>query len=99
MKAALHSPSTARIQRRLERLELEHLRQHAAELAERLEAAEQRAADAEQRLSWAEDNAEFWREQHIETINQMADDTGGTPGLTMGGQLVIVPATEGGLHA
>jgi tryptophan 2,3-dioxygenase len=87
-----HTAATARVQRRLERWELQHLRQHAAELAVRLE-------EAERRLSDAEDAAEFWREQHIETINQIAEETGGTPGLTMGGQVVVVPAAVGGLHA
>ncbi|MDO9357897.1 MAG: hypothetical protein Q7T70_02750 [Polaromonas sp.] len=38
------TPTLRKLQRRLERWELEHLRQHADELAERLQAAEQRAA-------------------------------------------------------
>lgn len=87
------------LQYRLERWELEHLRQHAAELAERLEAAEQRAAEAERRLSDAEYIAEFWHDQAIEMHNVAADAAGGMPGITMDGQLVVVPAVAGGLHA
>lgn len=93
------TPLLRNLQRRLDRWELEHLRQHATGLAEQLEAAEQRAVEAERRLSDAEYTAEFWHDQTVEMHNQAADESGGMPGLTMGGQLVMVPAAEGGLHA
>jgi hypothetical protein len=77
------------LQRRLERWELEHLRQHAAELAERLELAEQRADDAERRARIAEAMCDQW--QHLEWERAEAD--GPTRiGLTIEGQLVAVPA-------
>lgn len=91
MSAVKHTPATARIQRRLERLELEHLRQHAAELAERLE-------EAERRLSHAEYTAEFWHDQAFEMHNTAADAVGGMPGITMDGQLVVLPASTGALQ-
>jgi hypothetical protein len=90
--SAQHTRATASLQRRFERWELEHLRVLAADLAARLE-------ETERRLAGAEDRADFWHDQAIEMHNQAADDAGGMPGLTMGGQLVIVPAIEGGLHA
>lgn len=56
-------------------------------------------ADLRQRLSWAEDCAERWREDAISAINDAAERSGGAPGLTMAGHLVVVPPTQGGLHA
>jgi hypothetical protein len=90
--SAQHTPATSRIQRRLERWELEHLRQHAAELAARLE-------ETERRLSYAEDAADSWREEALQMQLEAADAVGGQPGLTMGGSLVIVPSTAGGLQS
>lgn len=89
-----HTAATSRIQARLERWELDHLRQHAADLAERLEAAEARAADLERQLSYAEDSSEFWREQAIQMQLDAAEEIGGAPGITMGGALVIAQMPE-----
>jgi hypothetical protein len=94
MTRALHA-----LQRRLERWELEHLRQHAAELAQRLEAAELRAADAERRLSDAEYTAEFWHDQAVDLHNAAAEASDGVPGITIDGRTVVVPRGAGGLHA
>lgn len=96
------TPATPRLralQRRLAKWEIAHLRQHAAELAERLEAAEQRAAEAERRLNDAEYACDFWHDQAVEAHNAAADAAGGAPGVTMGGRLVVVPANAGGLHS
>lgn len=92
-------PRLRNLKRRLERWELEHLRQHAAELAGRLEAAEQRAADAEERASAAEYACDFWHDQAVDAHNAAAEAAGGTPGITVNGQLVVVPAVAGGLYA
>ena len=51
----LMTPDLARIQSKLDRWELDHLRELAADLAERLQAAEARA-------DYAEQTAEYWRE-------------------------------------
>ncbi|HWT21665.1 MAG TPA: hypothetical protein VN280_22410 [Variovorax sp.] len=93
------TPLVKNLKRRLERWELDHLRQHAAELAERLEAAEKRAADAEARATHAEYNSDFWHDQAIDAHNAAADAMVGVPGITIDGQLVVVAATGGGLHA
>lgn len=83
--SARHTHATSRIQRRLERWELEHLRQHAAQLAERLE-------EAERRLSCAEDTAEFWRESHHRLEEHLDDGTADARciGLTQQGELLVV---------
>lgn len=95
----LHPPRLRSLKRRLDRWELEHLRKHAAELAAKLEAAEQRAEDALRRLSDAEYTAEFWHDQAVDMHNAAADAAGGMPGITMDGRLVVVPANMGGLHS
>jgi hypothetical protein len=70
------------LQRRLERWELNHLRQLAAELHERLERAEDEA-----RRAW--ESAEFWRENAMQLQEELMDE-GATIGLTKEGQLVVV---------
>lgn len=83
-----HSPATARIQRRLERWELDHLRALAADLAERVEQLEQSLADAY-------DSAEFWRESHHRLEVHLQDDTEDARciGLTRQGDLLVVRTT------
>ncbi len=84
----LQAPLLLTLQRRLDRWELDHLRQHAAELAERLE-------DAERRLSYADEQAEFWREQCMrleEAITDKDSGSGRQVGLTLSGDLVVVEA-------
>ncbi|OAK66057.1 hypothetical protein A3K87_09840 [Variovorax paradoxus] len=96
------TPATPRLralQRRLAKWEIAHLRQHAADLAERLEAAEQRATEAERRLSDAEYACDLWHDQAVDAHKAAADAAGGVPGITMSGQFVVVPAGAGGLHA
>ena len=80
-----HSPATASIQRRLERWELNHLRQHCAELADKVE-------DLQRRLDYAEDCAESWRQAHHGLQEHLDNDTddGRCIGLTMAGELLVV---------
>lgn len=80
-----HTPATTRIQRRLERWELEHLRTHAAELADRVE-------ELERRLAHAEDGAEFWRESHHRLEEHLNDGTedARSIGLTPQGDLLVI---------
>jgi hypothetical protein len=87
-----HTPATLRIQRRLELLELDHLRALVAEQAEQLEAAEQRIAGLQQEKSWLEDVAEW---QHRETMalgHRMEEAGTGHLGLTISGNLVVIAA-------
>ena len=82
-----HTPATLAIQRKLDRWELQHLRLLAAQQAEQID-------ELQRRLSWAEDCAERWRDDALDLQHQLADDTGGQPGLTRGGRLVVVAAPQ-----
>lgn len=66
---------------RLEKWELQHLRQHAADLAERLERAEDEAVRAN-------DEADFWHQQCMNMIAEL-QDVGTEIGLTKDGEIVI----------
>lgn len=70
-----------KIIRRLEKLELQHLRQHAADLAELLELAESEAARAN-------DDADFWHQQCMNVLAELQDD-GAEIGMTKDGEIVI----------
>lgn len=84
-----NSQALAGLRRRLEKAELEHLREHITELADRLEWAEKATARAE-------DSAEYWREQCESLIAQMGNQVG----LTVDGDLVAMPVEAGGdLHS
>lgn len=66
---------------RLEKWELQHLRQHAADLAERLERAEGEAARANE-------DADFWHQQCMNMIAEL-QDVGTEIGMTKDGEIVI----------
>jgi len=74
------------MRRRLERWELQHLRQHALELQERMERAEEEAARA-----W--ESAEFWRDNAMELQEALMSD-GFTVGITKSGQMVATKVDE-----
>ena len=69
------------LHRRLEKWELQHLRQHASDLAERLERAEDEAARANEA-------ADFWHQQCMNMIADLQDE-GAEIGLTKSGEIVI----------
>lgn len=71
------------LKRYLAKWEMEHLRRHAAELAERLEAAEENAR-------YEREVAESWRENAFNLMEQMMDE-GQQIGLTKSGEVVVVP--------
>ncbi|HWI12179.1 MAG TPA: hypothetical protein VNU48_12675 [Burkholderiaceae bacterium] len=84
------SPAERRaLQRRLDRWELDHLREHAAALAERLETLEAEAAELRRARDDAEDRAGFW---HDQTIGYYHDEQerGAVVGLAVDGTLSIV---------
>lgn len=74
------------LQRRLERMELEHLRKHALELHERLEQAESAARHAEE-------SADFWQ-RHAMNLQEALHDgefaTHRSVGITKTGELMVV---------
>lgn len=71
----------ARIQAKLDRWELEHLREHASELAATNEMLRERLAAAEERADW-------WHDQVMSMQEQLADDL--CVGMTRDGHLGIV---------
>lgn len=80
---ARHTPATVRIQAKLERWELDHLRALATVQAERIEQLETELFHAQ---AWGES----WQDDAMRMQEELAAQTGGFRGLTMGGQLVVV---------
>jgi len=80
-----HTAATARIQRRLEQWELNHLRALAAQ-------QDQEISDLQARLSSAERMADFWCESHHELEGHLLNDTedARSIGLTQGGELLVI---------
>jgi hypothetical protein len=76
------------IQRRLDRWELDHLRAHAAELAQRLEDAERRASEAERRAWDAEARADMFHDLAMQLEDEMPSHQ--AVGLTRDGALLLV---------
>ena len=72
----------ARIRNKLEKAELEHLRQHSADLAARLEIMEERAIQAESQADW------YWQ-QHTDLIRSLSEQ-GEEIGLTVDGQVGVI---------
>jgi hypothetical protein len=88
--SAKHTPATVRIQRRLERLELEHLREHAAELAERVE-------QLERDIFYAEADADMWHDACLRFEGTL-DGEGKTLGLGLTITGDVVPVHAGALQ-
>lgn len=74
-------PAMRRIQRRLDRWELEHLREHAAELAARVE-------DLQRQLQDADRAAYFWREQVLQLQEDL--EPGAQIAMTVDGALHVI---------
>lgn len=80
-----HTPATARIQRRLERLELAHLRELCAEQAEEIERLKRE-------VDYADSCAEMWQRGHESLSEHLRQGTSDTRciGLTRSGELLVV---------
>lgn len=87
-------PTLAKLQRRLERWELEHLRDHAAQLDAALTAARETISKLQDELAGAESRAEWWREQVMQMQEDMPDDL--AIGITRDGQMGVVPRQPAG---
>lgn len=77
------------IQRKLDAWELDHLREHAAALADRVETLEAEAIELKRQRDDAEDRAGFWHDQTI-GYYQDEQERGAVVGLSMDGRLSIV---------
>jgi len=89
----LQDPTLRRLQRRLQRWELHHLRHHARFLADRVEELQDRVAELCADVADAEDRAAFWREQLQEVTAQLADDL--SLAVTPDGSLGVVAKPAG----
>jgi hypothetical protein len=79
------------IQRRLERLELEHLRRHSLDLHQRLEDALVAVSRAEESARRADDIAEQWRENFMSLQEYlMESEPDSTIGITRDGAVGVV---------
>ncbi len=83
------------MRRRLSKWELDHLRTHCAELAERLDTAHDRIAELESEVSRAWNAVESWRDDAW-ALSEDLQEAGKTIGLTLDGQLVLVEEQGGG---
>lgn len=86
---ATATKTIAALRKRLSRWELDHLRTHCAELAERLETAQERIETLETENDRAWRTAESWREDAMQLVNDLQDE-GKEVGLTQSGALVVV---------
>lgn len=95
------SLALTRLQRKLERAELEHLRRHVAELADKLAEAEARIERAEIRAQNAEITADMWHDQVWDMQQALDRDTSQARaiGLTPSGALLIVDTSGVERHA
>lgn len=93
-----HTPDTARIQRRLERLELDHLRAVVAEQGQQLEEARAQLQDLVRQIQDAHYTAEQWHDNYMHLQQHLADDTDDARsiGLTKDGALLVI--RNGGVH-
>lgn len=95
--SALSSDRTLqRLRQRLDSWALEHLRAHAAELANRIEAleAEIETTRDEARRAWAA--ADQWHDDHMTLLHEMMD-MGAQVGITRDGEVLVSPPTEAAL--
>lgn len=90
--SARHTPATSRIQRRLERWELEHLRTLAAEQAVRIEQLEAQAEQLQRDVYSADACADMWRDSHNRLAEHLDDGTADARciGITQQGDLLVI---------
>lgn len=90
---ATATKTIAALRKRLSRWELDHLRTHSAELANRLAIADERIAvlEAENYRAWR--TADSWHEEAMQLVNELQDE-GKEVGLTQSGALVVMPEEQ-----
>jgi chromosome segregation ATPase len=90
IRAIADRNALANIQRKLDRWELQHLREHAAHLATQAEQLEGQLQLLQARLEHAEQVADYWREQVLELQADLGEDL--RLGMTVDGQMGLVSA-------
>lgn len=99
MQTSAPAPSIAlqRIRQRLEKLELEHLRQHIVEQAARIEQLEALLAAAEDEAADAWRCAEGWQATAMENLTEL-QELGADVALTPAGDFLVTPPEATDLH-
>lgn len=82
----MHNPIINSLRRRLERAELDHLRQICAEQAARIERLESDLSDARFQAECENLRADMWHDM----FHDMAEQTGASVGITPAGQVGLV---------
>jgi len=89
--SARHTRETRRIQARLERWELGHLRQLCADQAAQLEALADQIEQLQRDIDNSEASLDFWH-GHALDLQQTLHETGaGQIGITRAGELLVLP--------
>jgi hypothetical protein len=78
--------SLTSVRRRLDAIAIDHLRAEVARLATEND-------ELRTQLAWAEDDAESWRRDATDMHLQLCELHCGSPGITMAGELVVVPSS------
>lgn len=81
------------IERKLERWELQHLRDHAAQLAQQVELLQDELTLLRAQVAHADQAAEFWHEQVVHIQEGLADDL--ALAITPEGEMGVVHALGG----
>ena len=81
---AMTAISLQGIRRRLDAIAIDQLRAEVSRLAEENE-------ELRKQLAWAEQAAEAWRDDALNFQMELCEHSGGTPGITQTGALVVVP--------
>lgn len=84
-------PTAAAVLRRLDRMAVSQLCAEIGRLAAENEVLSTLVVENAERANLAESAAEWWREDALELQAQLCDATGGRPGLTIEGTLVVIP--------
>lgn len=84
----------AGLRRRLDDQALDQLRAVAAAQAEQIDSLQAENASLRGQLDQAESWCDAWRDDALRFQQQLCEHTGGEPGMTADGALVVVPAEQ-----
>jgi SMC interacting uncharacterized protein involved in chromosome segregation len=86
--------SLSAIQRRLDSIAIQQLRDEVARLATENDQLREQCQRAETLAEELRDIAESWRDDALEMQLELCEQSGGSPGITMGGDLVVIKVRQ-----
>ena len=87
----MHKPSITALRHKLQQWELRHLRQHATELAERLERAENEISTLRNQLEHTDRCADAWHQQAMAMIDELHQlDIPAAISITQSGEIGVI---------